>query len=223
LLGMWRDKGRTAVGCRPRKTVAARARIFWLYRCFCSCDQHLHGRKTELSNCCNIEQWGAPFWCIRRKITKKSKGMASTMKKRAVLQNGAGGVLHYGAGRNRRQRMAATVYRLEPVFAEGSDQESAGVHWHQEGAIDGCLIVSVPETTSLASCQRLHDELASKFGDVCVISHNMTLLKAIQLRPGDAARVIGELERRAAPEPVAEPVAEPVVEPVPCAADGERP
>jgi len=86
------------------------------------------------------------------------------------------------------------VYRLEPLITKPNDRlgfvVEGEVH-HIEGELNNYVVVSVPETTSYAQAERIKAE-ATRLTEkpCCVISHNVTLLRAVKLAPNEAAKVI---------------------------------
>lgn len=105
--------------------------------------------------------------------------------------------------RNRQQRRAATMYKLENIFRSQpsnsplseADLEVAPPHY-LEGEVDGVVFVSVPMTTSHHSCERLRDMLSMAFKgkQIMIITHNIELLKATKLDPSETATVIRRIE-----------------------------
>jgi len=82
------------------------------------------------------------------------------------------------------------VYRVEHLTSEGKPIEGME-ECFIEGELDGWLVVSVPETTSLRTSQRMKDVLQLKMRKpVMIITHNTAFMKAIRLKPNEAAKVI---------------------------------
>ncbi len=106
--------------------------------------------------------------------------------------------------RNRQQRRASTVFRLESIFRPRPDRsplseadlEKAPAH-HILGELEDVIFVSVPETTSYHSCERLKEMLDAAYKSkkqVVIVTHNIELLKITKLDPGTAAAVIKKFQ-----------------------------
>lgn len=100
--------------------------------------------------------------------------------------------------RNRKERLAAVVYRVEHLFQpRDSDdaQFSIGQVHHIEGELDDRLIVSVPEITSEAAAAKLQGRLEADYNQpVMVVTHNISLMRAVRLPPKQAAEIIKNAE-----------------------------
>jgi hypothetical protein len=94
---------------------------------------------------------------------------------------------------NRQQRRSADVYRVVPLYEsedrkklEPSDQELYIV-----GELGEHLVVSVPETTSAASAQRLTQAIwESEQRKTLVITHNVTFLKIQKCSASESAKIV---------------------------------
>jgi len=61
------------------------------------------------------------------------------------------------------------------------------------------VVLSVPETTSRASCDRLRDAAVKELRKpVLVVTHNVEFLRATKLSTAEAARVIKQAETQTA-------------------------
>ena len=103
--------------------------------------------------------------------------------------------------RNRQERKNAQIYRLESLLSKVDTLGFAveGEVHHIEGAIDQYVVVSVPETTSYAQAERIKTEAIRLTGKpACVVSHNVTFLRAVKLSPKEAAEVVKQGENHAA-------------------------
>jgi hypothetical protein len=111
--------------------------------------------------------------------------------------------------RNRRERRKALLYKLESVFRPRPDKsplseaelETAPPHFI-EGELDGVIFVSVPETASHNSCQKLREIIGVLYGDkkqVVILTHNIELLKATKMDPNVAAAVLKTIQGSADP------------------------
>jgi hypothetical protein len=107
-------------------------------------------------------------------------------------------------GRNRQQRRRATVYRLEPMFQPDRRKPllATGPEHHIEGELSGYLIVSVPPTASHESCGQLQEQLGAALGrpekNIVIVTHNIEFLRVRKLTPAEAAKLIRDVEERAA-------------------------
>lgn len=111
--------------------------------------------------------------------------------------------------RNRHNRRKSSVYRLESIFRPRPDRsplseadlQSLPPHYI-DGELEGVKFVSVPETASYNSCEKLRDALdavwESKY-QIVILTHNIELLKIAKLDPGTAAAVIKTIQGDADP------------------------
>lgn len=85
------------------------------------------------------------------------------------------------------------MYRLENYLQKADEDEimiEGEVHYI-EGCLDNYVIISVPETTSQASAEKIKQEAIKLLNKpVCVITHNIAFVKAVKLSPKEAAAVI---------------------------------
>jgi hypothetical protein len=89
------------------------------------------------------------------------------------------------------------VYRLESALEPLTEEEmesavavQAEKH-HIEGKLEDYIVVSVPETTSYEMAEDIKNRvMAVVKRPVCVISHNVSVLRAVKLTPKEAAEVI---------------------------------
>jgi len=102
--------------------------------------------------------------------------------------------------RNRQQRRSTTVYQLEPVFvSKGHSVLDKSTQYYIEGdELEGCVIVSVPNTTTHAACRELEQQLQKTLKKtVLIFTHNVKFLKAKKLDSTEGAKVIRQIERTA--------------------------
>lgn len=123
--------------------------------------------------------------------------------------------------RNRAERRRAEVYRLEPLL-DRDDPDLLAIHapeHHVEGSFGQYVVVSVPESCNMARAEEIKAQVAAIVKrPVVVMSHNISLLKAVKLTSSEAAECIRKGEEYAAA--MQQRVAEIVTE-VP--SDGDRP
>ena len=92
------------------------------------------------------------------------------------------------------------MYRLEPLLEKADPDVIAVVNQthHIEGQLGQYVVVSVPECCNLERAEQIKNqvmELVKK--PVVVLSHNISLLKAVKLSPSEAAQVIKQGEEYA--------------------------
>lgn len=103
--------------------------------------------------------------------------------------------------RNRQERRAASVYRVEPLF-DGPGEKlllNDVSPYIIEGELDGqfgeFLIVSVPESTPVATAEAIKAEVLKATGKrVMVIAHNTLFMRAVKLSSSEGADVIKRVE-----------------------------
>lgn len=106
--------------------------------------------------------------------------------------------------RSRKERRAATLWELHPLFRkEKSDKPITEAELESdpaqyvEGKLGDVVFASVPPSASGHSCERLEETLRVSFADkkqVCVLTHNIELLKARKLTPKEAAAIVRRVE-----------------------------
>ena len=96
-------------------------------------------------------------------------------------------------------RIAASTWgnRLTPIL-EKFDSEVLGIEktdHYIEGVLDQYVIVSVPECTNMARAEEIKAQVMTLVKKpVVVISHNISLLKAVKLSASEAANAIRQGE-----------------------------
>jgi hypothetical protein len=106
--------------------------------------------------------------------------------------------------RNRAERRKTTLYKLEALYRKvpidnpltEAQLQAAPPHF-LEGEIDNVIFGSVPITTSYHSAERLRDSLQVAFSDkkmVMLLTHNIELLKATKLPPGEVSKYLKNIE-----------------------------
>ena len=94
--------------------------------------------------------------------------------------------------------MKAEVYEVVSLFEENARKDSplqqAAEHYI-EGSLDGYHIVAVPTTISNSMAANLKADLEKELGSpVIVITRNTKFMKIRKLSPGEAAKVVGEVQ-----------------------------
>jgi hypothetical protein len=100
--------------------------------------------------------------------------------------------------RNRKQRRASGVYKLEALFHD-AERDALVVKdntYYIDGRLSDYLVVSVPESTTRASAINLEHEL-SKLAKkpVLIVTHNMSFLRATLLTAKEKAELTEIIEK----------------------------
>ena len=104
------------------------------------------------------------------------------------------------AKRNRSERRRAEVYRLVPLL-DHDDPDLLEQHAPDhviEGKLGEYVVVSVPESCNMARADEIKEQvMAVVKRPVVVMSHNISLLKAVKLSASEAAECIRKGEEYA--------------------------
>lgn len=109
-----------------------------------------------------------------------------------------------GKRKNRKQRRASGIYRLEPLFRDPETRSlmSKGATHTIDGKLGEYLVVSVPETTTRASAADLERELSKLAKQpVLVVTHNMAFFRAKLLTGKEEAELGKIIEKAETPPP----------------------
>lgn len=88
------------------------------------------------------------------------------------------------------------AYQCLPLFGDKPEERLiAGRPMLVEGDLDGYLVLSVPESTTVAGAQRLQQDLEAELGrKVLLVTHNLQFMRMVRLSPSEAAAVIRRIE-----------------------------